>query len=116
MSGREQFLSSRFLRRLDWNEADDGRVIVLRPRFGEGRMGRRLAVLFGLGDYRIRLDEIGTLVWRRCDGSHRGSEIAEELRREFGSRIEPAEERLNRFVDQMLRARMIEAAPPDSTG
>ena len=35
------------------------------------------------------------------------TEIAGRLRAEFGERIEPAEERLARFIQSMLRSRMI---------
>ncbi len=103
----QDFLGNSFVRRYEWREAEGGKVVVLRPRFGEGRLARRVADLFKVTDYRIRLDEIGTAVWKRCDGSTTAREIADELRIQFGDRVEPAEERLHRFVSQMLRARMI---------
>ena len=101
------FMGNRFVRRYEWRELEDGRVVVLRPRFGEGRLARRVAELFHVSDYWIRLDEIGTTVWQRCDGTTTGRQIAEELRAQFGDRVEPAEDRLQRFITQMLRARMI---------
>jgi hypothetical protein len=101
------FMGNRFVRRYEWQESEDGRVVVLRPRFGEGRLARRVAELFHVSDYQIRLDEIGTTVWQRCDGTTTGRQIAEELRAQFGDRVEPAEDRLQRFITQMLRARMI---------
>ena len=107
MEGGQDFMGDRFLRRFEWRELEDGRVVVLRPRFGEGRVARRVAELFHVSDYRIRLDEIGTTVWQLCDGTTTGREIAEELRSQFGDRVEPAEDRLQRFITQMLRARMI---------
>ena len=36
------------------------------------------------------------------------TDIVPELKREFGSRVEPAEERLRMFVDDMLRRKLIE--------
>ena len=94
-------------RRLGWREADDGRCIVLRPQLGEGRIGRWLASRLGDPCYRIRLDDVGSFIWRACDGETRLTEIAGRLRAEFGERVEPAEERLARFVQSMLRSRMI---------
>lgn len=108
MRSDSDFLESRFVRRYEWVESEDGRIIVLRPRFGEGRLARRVAALFNASDYRIRLDEIGTVVWKLCDGSTTAREMADELRDRFGDNVEPAEDRLVRFVGQMLRARMIE--------
>lgn len=101
------FWNARPRRRLDWRE-QDGRGVVLRPKFGEGRFGRWLAAKLGDPCYRIRLDEVGTFVWKTCDGETPLAEMARRLRAEFGERVEPAEERLARFVQSMLRSRMIE--------
>ena len=101
------FWDSRPRRRLDWREQDDGRCVVLRPKLGEGRIGRWLASTLGDPCYRIRLDDVGTFIWKRCDGETPLAEIAARLRAEFGARVEPAEERLARFVQSMLRSRMI---------
>lgn len=102
------FWNARPRRRLDWRELDGGRGVVLRPKFGEGRAGRWLAAKLGDPCYRIRLDEVGTFVWKTCDGETPLAEMARRLRAEFGERVEPAEERLARFVRSMLRSRMIE--------
>lgn len=108
-----KFLDYRFRRRLEWDTAEDGRTVVLRPRFGEGRFGRWLESRLGLTPYRIRLDEIGTLVWQNCDGTVSARELAAKLRRTFGTKVEPAEDRLQHFISQMTRARMIEVAGKD---
>lgn len=94
-------------RRLDWRELDDGRCVVLRPRLGEGRIGRWLASKVGDPCYRIRLDDVGSFIWKTCDGETPLTRVAGRLRDEFGARVEPAEERLARFVQSMLRSRMI---------
>ena len=101
------FWAARPRRRLDWRELDDGRCVVLRPQFGEGRIGRWLAARLGNPCYRIRLDDVGTFIWKACDGEASLTDIAGRLRAEFGARVEPAEERLARFVQSMLRSRMI---------
>lgn len=72
-----------------------------------------MAGWLGLRDYRIRLDELGTLVWRHCDGRHTATQIADLLRERFGDRVEPAEARLQRFLVQMHRARMVVLAAGD---
>ncbi|MXY25899.1 MAG: PqqD family protein [Acidobacteria bacterium] len=102
------FWSSRPRRCLGWRELDDGRCVVLRPQFGEGTIGRWLASKLGDPCYRIRLDDVGTFIWKACDGETPLTEIAGRLRRAFGERVEPAEERLARFVRSMLRSRMID--------
>ena len=102
------FWNARPRRRLDWRELESGRCVVLRPRFGEGRLGRWLAGKLGDPCYRIRLDDVGTFIWKACDGETPLTEMAKRLRREFGGHIEPAEERLGRFVQSMFRSGMIE--------
>lgn len=95
-------------RRLDWRDVGDGRCVVLRPGLGEGRVGRWLAARLGNPCYRIRLDDVGTFIWKACDGETPLVAIAVRLRDAFGDRVEPAEERLARFVQTMVRSRMIE--------
>ncbi len=102
------FWNTRPRRRLDWRQLESGNCVVLRPRFGPGRIGRWLAEKLGDPCYRIRLDDVGTFIWRACDGDTSLTEIAGRLRAEFGGRVEPAEERLARFVHSMLRSRMID--------
>lgn len=108
-----RFLKCCFQRKLNWTEVDQRTVIVYRPRFGEGRFGKWLASTLRLSDYRIRLDAIGSLVWKRCDGGTNASAMVEEMRNRFGEQIEPAEDRLYDFIMQMRKARMIEIIPTE---
>lgn len=84
-------------------EEESGQVVLLRPRFGRGRLGRWMERRIGRRPLRLRLDEVGSFVWRRCDGARRVAVLSEELREEFGERIEPAEERLVLFLTGLLR-------------
>jgi hypothetical protein len=103
------FWNARPRRRLDWRDLGDGRCVVLRPRLGDGRIGRWLASKVGDPCYRIRLDDVGTFIWKACDGETPLTEMGRRLRDACGERVEPAGERLARFVRMMLRSRMIEA-------
>lgn len=113
MALRKWFPDCRPVRRLEWHE-EETRLIVLRPRFGESRFGRKLARVLGFRDYRIRLDDIGAAIWKWCDGESTASEIADKLHRQFGARVEPADERLQTFILQMSRARMIDIRVPEA--
>lgn len=103
----EQFWNANLKRRLEWREDTGGCCIVLRPRLGEGRIGRWVAGHLRDPYYRIRLDAVGSFVWKACDGETSLRVIAEQMRRHFGKEIEPAEHRLGRFVQTMLRSRLI---------
>ena len=102
-------------RLLAWR-AEDGRCVLLRPRLGASRPGRWLAGLAGDPYYRIRLDEVGSLVWKACDGRTSLAEIARSMRAAFGARVEPADERLARFVGRMLKGRMIAVEDAEGAG
>ena len=93
-------------RLLEWCE-EDGRCVLLRPRLGTTRVARWMAGLGGDPHYRIRLDEVGTLVWKACDGHTSLAAILGRMRERFGDRVEPADQRLSQFMRTMLKGRMI---------
>ncbi len=114
MTAGLDFAGVRPRRMLDWRE-EDGRCVLLRPSFGTNRLVRRLARLVGDPHYRIRLDEIGSLIWKACDGRTSLADIVPRLRERFGDRIEPADQRLARFLQQMLKGKML-TLDPESGG
>jgi hypothetical protein len=57
--------------------------------------------------YKIDLDEIGSFVWNLCDGNKTVKEITEISKRNFGERIEPAEERVEKFIRQMNKNKLV---------
>lgn len=101
-------------RLLEWRE-EDGRCVLLRPRLGASRVGRWVAGLFGDPYYRIRLDEVGSLVWTACDGQTSLAAIATLMRTRFGDRLEPVEQRLAQFVRKMLKGKMLTVAHAEET-
>lgn len=57
--------------------------------------------------YRLKLDEIGSFVWEHCNGMDEVQEIGEKLRKKFGDRVEPVQERLALFFKQLERSKSI---------
>ena len=114
MPTRLDFASVRPRRLLAWRE-EDGRCVLLRPRFGSSRLARWVAGLGGDPYYRIRLDEVGTLVWKACDGRTSLAAIEHRLWQRFGDRVAPADQRLARFAGRLLRGRMIAVDPGAGT-
>ncbi len=104
------FLHTRPRRLLEWREVEDGRCVVLRSKFGEGRVGRWLATRVGDSHYRIRLDELGTFVWKSCDGATSVRDIVQSMREHFGPNVEPAEQRVMVFIRKMVHSRLLELA------
>jgi hypothetical protein len=96
-------------RRIAEHEIDEsGIVTVLMPRFRNRIMKRLFEPRHKSPFIRIKLDEVGSAVWRLCDGSRNIGAIAEDLRGTFGERIEPCHDRLGKFFFQLERARFIE--------
>jgi hypothetical protein len=91
-----------------FEELEDGTIDVLIPRYGRGAIGRVLKKVLSDRPVRIHLDDIGTSVWRLCDGKRSVHEIGQSLHKEFGQRIEPVYDRLETFLKQMKRADIIE--------
>lgn len=75
-------------------------MVIERPR-PESGVGDRLR--YWLAVPRIRLDERGSQVWRLLDGERTVAEVAEALRQEYGSDVEPAEDRAGQLVRALHR-------------
>lgn len=89
-----------------WDEQEDGAAILV-PRFGRGKLGKKLESFFRARPYKVRLDPIGTFVWKHCDGTKTVEQIAEAMREHFGQSVEPVEDRLIVFLRQLLRGRFV---------
>ena len=58
--------------------------------------------------YKIDLDEIGSYIWKLCDGKNNVSSIIDRSREYFGEKIEPAENRVKTFIKQLNRNKLIQ--------
>jgi hypothetical protein len=97
-------------------ERDGEFVVLLRPRFQRGLLKRWLQPRLRRPHLRVRLDEVGSFVWDRCDGNTTVAEIAESLAAHFGDRVNHALERLTIFVTQMQRGGVIRLLLPAEAG
>lgn len=55
----------------------------------------------------INLDELGTAVWNKIDGNNKVGNIVSELSEEYGDKIQPANERVTKFLTQMYQYKFI---------
>ena len=95
-------------RLLKWREDSEGKVVILRPKLGDGALGCWISLRLRNPYYYIYLDDVGTLVWKRCDGKTGLSCIVTHVRQQFGERVEPVEQRLLKFIKQLREAKLIE--------
>lgn len=96
------------LRQLEWEEQEDGRIAVLRPKFGVNRFGRWLSPRVAKNPHvKMKLDDLGTSVWRLSDGNLTVREIGTALREQSGKELEDLNERLPRFLFTMEKIGLI---------
>lgn len=94
------------VRVVPWEEKD-GQVEIKMQKF-DGRLGKWLCRLLRKPNYAmIRLDELGSFIWRRCDGDTTVGEILTALDEEMGDRFDEEEELEKRtfYFFHMLRNR-----------
>ena len=88
-------------------EETDGLITVLyknpKPSFIERIFFKKLAKK----PYKIDLDKIGTFIWKLCDGKNKVEDIIEKARREFGVEIEPAEDRVEKYIKQLSSTKLV---------
>jgi hypothetical protein len=88
-------------RSVAWCE-EEGRVVLLVPRFGHGRVGKILGGLFGRHPIRVRLDDTGSRVWRLLDSCPTVEAIGQALGE--GLQDEAVKGRLDHFLRLLQRA------------
>ena len=50
---------------------------------------------------KLKLDELGSATWLSVDGKKNVEQICEELKEKLGEKINPAEERVTKFLTQL---------------
>lgn len=103
-------------RTIDHEEGEDGRLILLRPKFVKGPLARWLQPRIKRKHFRVRLDDLGSATWRAIDGRRTVGQIADLLYEEFGERIEPRYERMSMFIDSLAKGAMITFEPRAAAG
>lgn len=98
-------------RLLTHEEAENGRVVVLRPKL-LGSRWQWLLRLLPKPNYRVKLDERGSFVWLQCDGSRTIGEIAVATERQFQDPPEDSGRRTALFLGELVRGGFLAIGPP----
>ncbi|MCU0372323.1 MAG: PqqD family protein [Ignavibacteria bacterium] len=83
--------------RINQHEEKDGLIIILIPKF-KREFFRKFIPKNKSKDIRVNLDEIGSATWLAIDGNKKVGEIVEELKNNIGEKIEPAVDRVTKFI------------------
>lgn len=83
--------------RVNEHEEHEGLIRILIPKF-KNKFLISLIPKTKSKFITVKLDEIGSATWLLINGKRKVSKIVEELREKFGEKIEPAEERVSKFI------------------
>jgi hypothetical protein len=94
-------------RQLHPSESEEGKVVVLVPKF-PGKFAQWFMPKLSRSNFRVKLDAFGSFVWRNCNGETAVMDIADRMKIEFGDSVEPAYERVSEFIKCLHRDRLID--------
>ena len=95
------------LRNAKWETTEEGKVVVLVPKFKNPFLVKLVLPYLAKPFFRIKLDDIGSLIWKQCDGATSLSTIAESLKEKFGDAVEPVDDRINKFLNHLERGDLL---------
>ena len=92
---------------IEWREADNGEVLItIRPR--TDRVGRYLKWIFPPPpEKQISLDEVGSEVWRLCDGELSVDQIIRRMARRYKLNRKEAETSTTEYLRQLGKRRLV---------
>ncbi len=97
------------------DEADDGNVRLLIPRREDWWVRAAARVFYVPKKRRLTLDEIGSFVWRLCDGNHSVREIIRALAARYKLHRKEAEVSVVAYLRTLAKRRLIAVAVPRAT-
>ncbi len=98
---------------LDWETNEEGNVVVTLPRRRDWK-GRLLTFFFPIPEARpVVLDEVGSFVWQRCDGSYTMAELIRCLCEEYNLNRKEVQVSLIEYMKMLGRRGMIAIAVPE---
>ena len=95
------------IRQLEWQENSEGNVELLKPKFSVERVQKMFSKMMKQDHFKVKLDKVGSAVWKLIDGKKTVKEIGVELQNQFGADIEPVYDRLGQFIGQLHRSKFI---------
>lgn len=88
-------------RKFDFETNENNLVTILIPKFSNKFLVQHLMPRLKYPYMKIKLDEIGSQVWLEIDGQKTVGEIATILENKLGEKIQPIDERLSKFFNQL---------------
>lgn len=101
-------------RLVEWSDEGEGGVILRVPRRRDGLAGLLNRVVAAPEHRQVQLDEVGSDVWRMCDGASTVETIIGELAKKYRLNRREVELSLGQYLKQLAQRRYIGLlAPPE---
>lgn len=96
------------LHNIKWEEnSTTGLVELMKPKFNNAILKKYLLPKLQNRFYVVKLDKIGSFVWKKINGENKIRDIAQALEEEFGESIQPVTSRLSKFIYSLNRNQFI---------
>ena len=102
----EEWLSLYAIRQFDFEMNDNNQAVVLVPQL-DNWLVRKFFPRSRNRSQKVHLDEIGTFIWLKLDGTRNLKEICEAVQEKFKQKVEPCQERTILFAQQMFKQKFI---------
>ena len=86
---------------------DDGIVTVFVPKFKNELAKKYIVPKLKSSNFNIKLDELGSEVWKKMDGKNKVHEIIRQLSEKYGNDFKKPEERITKYLFQLYEQKLI---------
>ncbi|MFC2088332.1 PqqD family protein [Calditrichota bacterium] len=108
-SKNQNFLNFIPLTSFNWYVSEETKkVIIQRPKFDNPLLKKYIVPFFKKPFFEVKLDEFGSFVWQKIDGQKTIYEIANELKNQYGQKVDPVYDRVSRFIKHLRQQRMVD--------
>jgi len=94
-------------RNLEWEKQPDDKVVLLIPKFTNRFLVRWFVPLLAKPRIKLKLDERGSYVWARCDGTMTVADIGEQMSAKFDEPLDTSYERIGKFVSRFVQDKFL---------
>ena len=93
--------------RVPWETDEHGTVVVLVPKFENELLKRWIMPHLRHPNVRVKLDTLGSFVWKQCDGNTTVATIADRMEAEFGGSMQGVHDRIRTFLLMLEKSELV---------
>ncbi len=90
-----------------WETGEDGGIVLLVPKFSNKFLATYFMPLLSKPNFRVKLDQFGSFVWKHCDGVTPVADIGRKMKEQFGDSAEPIYDRIGAFLRKLEKEKFL---------